>query len=77
MGTPRWRHGDRMTPFGMKGSRKLSDMFSDAGMSVTAKRRQWILTRNGAIVWIPGLRASAMFPVTGTTRSIMKITCKN
>lgn len=73
----RWRHGDRMTPFGMKGSRKLSDMFSDAGMSVTAKRRQWILTRNGAIVWIPGLRASAMFPVTGTTRSIMKITCKN
>lgn len=27
----RWRHGDRMTPFGMKGSRKLSDMFSDAG----------------------------------------------
>lgn len=69
----RWRHGDRMTPFGMKGSRKLSDIFSDAGMSVTAKQRQWILTRNGEIVWIPGIRASALYPVTESTRSIMKI----
>ncbi|MDE6489703.1 MAG: tRNA lysidine(34) synthetase TilS, partial [Muribaculaceae bacterium] len=69
----RWRHGDRLIPYGMKGSRKLSDIFSDAGMSVAAKRKKWVLTRNGTIVWIPGIRAAAIFPVTGSTRAIVKI----
>ncbi len=67
------RTGDRMRPFGMKGSRLLSDMYASARFSPARKRRQWVLTRNGTILWAVGLRASAHFPVTPSTSRIIMI----
>lgn len=67
----RWQRGDRITPFGMTGSRLVSDIFNDAKLSAAAKREAWMLTRNGKIIWAVGLRASDAFPVTPcTTRFI-------
>lgn len=72
----RWREGDRMRPFGMKGSRLLSDMFSDAKLSAVDKRQLWVLTREDDIIWIPGMRASGLFPVTDSTRRVLCLTLR-
>lgn len=69
-----WRDGDRMRPFGMKGSRMVADVLADAGISATARRRSWVLLRNGVILWAVGIRASAHFPVTKHTTEIIEIT---
>ena len=58
-----WREGDRFRPFGMKGSRLVSDLFSDQKLSTMEKRLVWLLTADEEIVWILGFRASANFPV--------------
>ena len=67
--------GDRMTPFGMKGSRLLSDIFSDAKLSHDARAAHPVLTdSSGCILWLPGLRASSHCAVTISTRRILKVT---
>ncbi len=64
-----WRHGDRMIPFGMKGSKLVSDIFALAKLDARAKREAWLLVRDGEIVWIPGVKRSALHTVgPGTKR---------
>lgn len=70
----RWRLADRMTPFGMRGTRLLSDIFSDAGLSVDAKRRAPVVECGGEIVWLPGLKNSAAYPVTPASSTILELT---
>lgn len=60
-----WRHGDRIEPYGMRGSRLVSDLLTDAKVGLDAKAKIRVLTRDGLVVWVPGLRASRHFPVTG------------
>lgn len=72
-----WRKGDRIRPFGMKGSRLVSDLFSDAKYSATDKRNAWLLTCNGEVVWILGLRPSSLFNVNPDSREFLKIIYKH
>lgn len=66
-----WRHGDRIRPFGLGGrSRLLSDLVSDAHLSINDKKKLMVLTFNGEVVWVPGLRTSIHFPVTGDALQI-------
>ena len=69
----RWRNGDRIAPFGMSGTKKLSDLFSDAKLSVAEKQRVWVLERNNEILWVIGMRASRHFKVTKNTTSVLQI----
>lgn len=71
-----WRKGDRMWPFGMKGSRLISDIFSDAKLSAAQKRNTWLLTCDGRVVWVVGIRASADFNVGPHTNEYLKIIYK-
>lgn len=68
-----WRIGDRFKPFGMKGSKKLSDLFNDLKIAGDAKNRVTLLTRNGVIVWVIGLRQSRDFCVTTSTRRFIAL----
>ncbi len=76
------RTGDRIAPFGMKGTRLLSDIFSDAKLSETAKHRIVVLvavdsaTGDEKILWLPGLRASRHFPVTAATAEVLELHCR-
>ncbi len=77
-GSPRWqlrhsRRGDRMAPYGMNGTKLVSDIFSDAKYSAAQKRAAWILTRDDEIMWIPGLRTSAHFTIGPSTREFIKL----
>ncbi len=70
--------GDRMRPFGMKGSRLLSDIFSDAKLPHDLRATHPVVADSrGCIIWLPGLRATALYPVTPTTRRIVKVTYRN
>lgn len=69
----RWREGDRLAPYGMSGTKKLSDIFSDAKMSLVEKSQAWILERNGIILWVVGVRASRHFKVNEKTTHILCI----
>ncbi len=68
-----WRRGDRMAPYGLGGTKLLSDIFADARLSAGAKRSAWLLTRDGEILWAVGLRASASFAVTPLTRRYLRL----
>lgn len=70
----RWRKGDRIKPFGMRGSKLVSDLFADAKYSCSEKRDAWLLTCDGEVVWVVGLRASRLHAVTPETKKYLKIT---
>ncbi|MDE6416497.1 MAG: tRNA lysidine(34) synthetase TilS [Duncaniella sp.] len=71
-----WRQGDRFKPFGMKGSKKLSDLFVTHRLDSNAKRRVRVLTRDGEILWVVGLRPSRLFAVNPLTTDIIELTLK-
>ena len=58
-----WRRGDRMKPFGLNGSKLLSDLFADFKLSHADKNDIWLLEADGDILWVLGHRASALYPV--------------
>ena len=66
--------GDRMVPYGMKGSRLLSDLMTDAKMTLFEKRRQLLVAdAQGVIVWAVGLRTSALAAVTEDCREVLEL----
>lgn len=68
-----WRKGDRLEPFGMKGSKLVSDLLSDAKYSLQQKRSVRLLTRNGQVLWVINLRTSRNFAVDKTSREALEI----
>lgn len=58
-----WRQGDRFKPFGMKGTKLLSDIFSDAKLSEKEKHDVWLMEIDSKIVWIIGIRTSIYYSV--------------
>lgn len=71
-----WVRGDRMVPFGSTASKLVSDLFAGAGYSAAQKRQAWILLRNNEIVWIPGLRNSALGAVGPDTKRYLRLEYK-
>ena len=59
-----WRKGDRIKPFGMNGSKLVSDLFSDFKLDHADRQMVWLLEADGEIIWVVGYRASALYPVT-------------
>ncbi|WP_053368691.1 tRNA lysidine(34) synthetase TilS [Bacillus sp. FJAT-27245] len=55
------KNGDRMTLKGMKGTRKLKDIFIDNKVPVSEREAWPVITDSaGRIVWLPGLKKSAL-----------------
>lgn len=65
------RKGDRIKPFGMKGSKLLSDIFSDAKVPDSEKPSKWVLTHDKEILWVVGLRSSRSFTVEANTEAVI------
>lgn len=71
----RWRPGDWMVPLGMKGRKKVSDIFSDLHVPVTEKK-------GAMVVELDGSRVAALLPyriddsvrVTDSTVRVLRIT---
>lgn len=66
--------GDRFRPFGMHGSKLVSDYLTDRKVNVLDKRRARVVTdANGNIVWLVGERTDDRFRVKGTTRRVLRL----
>ena len=77
----KWRQGDWMVPFGMRGRRKLSDMFSDLKFTSVEKERAVIivdckaeLAEQQHVAGVLGLRMDDRYKITKTTKKITRIT---
>lgn len=68
------REGDRFQPYGMTGSRLVSDYLTDLKVSLFDKRRQLVVTdASGVIVWLVGRRTDHRFRITDTTSAILRL----
>lgn len=73
----RWREGDRMCPLGMNGKqKKLSDIFNDKKTDYTTRRSPIVVTCNGEIVWVIGVKNSDRFKITPSTRRVLAVSLK-
>lgn len=67
------RPGDRMAPFGMTGHRKLKDIFIDSKVPPAARKRTPVVTVGEDVLWVTGLRQSALFSVTRQTNRVLRL----
>ena len=70
----RWKEGDSFTPFGMTGSKKVSDFLIDAKVSMAEKGRQFVLLSEQEIAWLVGRRIDDKFRITNKTERVIRIT---
>lgn len=69
-----WRQGDRFAPFGMRGTKLVSDYMTDKKMSIIAKERQYVVTdANGTIVWLVGERPAAHCCIDGNSTEVIRL----
>ena len=65
---------DRFHPFGMRGSKLVSDYLTDLKVDAVSKRRQLVLVDgNGEIMWIVGRRSSETYRICNTTAMALHI----
>ena len=70
----KWHHGDAMYPTGMKGSKKISQLFKDNKLSLLDKEKIWILAdAKDHIIWVIGLRQDRRYLVNKTSKNRLKI----
>ena len=70
----RWCDGDSFTPYGMNGSKKVSDYLIDRKVSMAEKSRQFVLLSSDEIAWLVGRRIAHPFRITDKTEWVLRIT---
>jgi len=72
-----WKNGDRIYPYGMKGSKLISDIFTDLKFSKEEKQAARILcNKKGEIIWIIDCRADRRFGVSKESKRILQLSCE-
>lgn len=69
-----WKEGDYFHPYGMKGKKKLSDLFVDLKLNIIQKQQIQILCdpkKQNQIMWVIGLRTSDLYKVNSKTKKIL------
>ena len=62
--------GDRIAPLGLRGTRKVQDVFVDRKLPRDRRARWPLVVAGGEIIWIPGMARSRHALVTPETREI-------
>lgn len=68
--------GDKFTPLGMKGNKKLKDLFIDLKIPREERDKINIICFKDEIAWITGYRTSNKFKVDKDTKNILQIIIK-
>lgn len=68
------RPGDRIVPFGMKGRKKLSDLFIDRKIPVSRRGRLPVFEDEKGVFWVPGVATDERTRITARTRRVVRIT---
>lgn len=70
------RDGDYIYPKGMKGKKKIKDIFIDKKIPRELREKTLLITKESEVVWIFGLRDSRKYKVDENTINVMKIEIK-
>lgn len=68
-----YRAGDRVQPLGMRGHKKLHDVFIDAKVRRSLRRGFPVVEVHGEIAWVPGCVRGNVAKVTPATRQVLRI----
>jgi tRNA(Ile)-lysidine synthase len=69
-----FRPGDRLLPMGMKGHKKIKDLFIDCKIPGPLRQKIPILIAGEDIIWVAGVRQSEVGKVIETTKTVLKVT---
>ena len=67
------KNGDRFTPYGMKGSKKIKDYFIDEKVPKDERDKIPLIIDEENILWVVGYRSSDLYKVTADTKNILVI----
>ncbi|HUV36284.1 MAG TPA: tRNA lysidine(34) synthetase TilS [Patescibacteria group bacterium] len=67
------RNGDRMRPFGMRGTKKLSDLFIDRKVPTHRRDAIPVFEDGGGIFWVPGVSTDERTRIAAGTRTALHI----
>lgn len=68
-----FRPGDRMSPFGLQGHQKIKKIFGDRKIPIARRHRTPILISGNDILWLAGIRRSALAIPAGQTTQVLKV----
>ncbi|MFC1512597.1 tRNA lysidine(34) synthetase TilS [bacterium] len=68
-----WMPGDRFKPYGMKGTKKLQDYFSDKKVPKKMRSSIPLLVTNKDIIWVAGYRTAEEYKVKKNTKNVLVI----
>jgi tRNA(Ile)-lysidine synthase len=71
-----WRHGDRMRPAGLEGSKTLQDLFTDNKVPREERGKIPVVECGGEIVWVPGLAIGEGFPAAPYESEVVVLSAK-
>ncbi|MDR2429449.1 MAG: tRNA lysidine(34) synthetase TilS [Puniceicoccales bacterium] len=69
-----WREGDSYRPFGLNGTRKLSDAFADKKIPAVERRRLPVVCDAEGIAWVPGLPPAHRLRIGTLARTALRLT---
>ena len=72
-----WLPGDRIAPLGLKGSRKLQDVFVDAKIPADRRKAVPVIECGGEIAWLPGYRVGRGWEVTDPSLPAIHLRIEN
>lgn len=70
------KDGDRFSPFGMRGTKKLKDYFIDEKIPRDLRDKIPLLVDENNIIWVIGYRASEIYKVDKDTTRVLKVHIK-
>ena len=77
-----WKQGDRISPYGMKGSKLVSDLFADNKFTSYQKHSARVVALaseegcEGEVIWVLNLRASRHYAVGVNDESYLKLSIR-
>jgi len=67
------RKGDKFTPLGMKGTKKIKDYFIDEKINRDIRDKIPLVCDNDNIIWIAGYRMSESYKIDNSTSKVVKL----
>ncbi len=69
-----FRPGDRITPLGMSGRKKVKDVFIDKKIPLSRRKHIPILVSGGELIWIAGVCASELYRIDNQSNTLVQVT---
>jgi tRNA(Ile)-lysidine synthase len=69
-----WRPGERFQPLGLDGTKKISDLLTDAKIPTYLRQTVPVVRSGKEVAWIPGLRLAHKFRLTHTSTAAVRMT---